>query len=151
LRQHDAVRRVEAADDLSTSVSQRVGQLAVDPDLGVVVDHRLEDDRRASRVEVADLIRDGDFDPIPVEADTAVRQAQQRLLWGERAPAPVPDDVVRSVRDRSWSQWIVRSADGDEIDLLDTAVGVAPGASDKTDSLVGLEIHDRIGAPWKQL
>ena len=46
-------------------------QLAVHPDLGVVVDDDLEDDRGAGRLERADALRDRDADAIPVEAQPA--------------------------------------------------------------------------------
>ena len=86
-RQHDAVGRVEAADAPAAGVAERERQLAVDPDLGVVVDHDLEDDGRAGRVEVADPLGDRDVDPVPVEADAAVGEPQLRLARARALPA----------------------------------------------------------------
>jgi hypothetical protein len=47
----DAVRRVEARDDLAAGEPERQRHLAVDPDLGVVVDHHLEHDGGAGGIE----------------------------------------------------------------------------------------------------
>ena len=48
---------------------------AVDPDLGVVVEHGLEDQGRAGRVEAADVVGHGDPDAVPAEGEAAVAAA----------------------------------------------------------------------------
>ena len=83
--QHDAVGRVEAPDRPTAGVADRDRQLAVHPDLCVVVDHDLEDHGRAGRVEVADPLGDRHVDLVPVEADAPVGEAQPRLAGAQAA------------------------------------------------------------------
>ena len=119
--EHYPVGCIEAADRTAARVADRDRQLAVHPDLGVVVDHDLEDDGRAGRVEVADPLGDRDVDFVPVEADAAVGEAQLRLRRGSgcaahrrarrrrcgsggaRDPADPPASRVR--RSRSPRPW----------------------------------------------
>ena len=63
----------------------------------------------------------------------------------------VPDHVVRPVRDGAGAEGIVRRAELDELDLLDARVGVAPAAPDEGDSVLGLQIDDRVGAAREEL
>ena len=56
--QQHAIGGVEAAGHLPARVAEPMRQLAVDPDLGVVVDHDLEHNARAGRIEVADPLGD---------------------------------------------------------------------------------------------
>ena len=147
----DAVRRVEAGNDRAARVAEGVRQLAVHPDLGIVVDHDLEHDRRARRVELADPLGEGDVDRVPVEADAAVREAKLRLARRQLTPVAVADDVVGPVRDGAGAERILRRAELDELDLLDPGIGIAPAAADEGDSLVGLQVDDRVGAARQEL
>ena len=97
-REHDAVGRVEAADDLAAGVAERDRQRAVDPHLGVVVDGDLEDDGGAGRVEVADALGDRDAGAVPVEAHAALREPALRVGGREGLPARVV--VVQALRVR---------------------------------------------------
>ena len=70
--EHHAVGRVEASDHRPAGVAELVGQHAVDPDLGVVVDRDLEHHRGAGGVELTEPLGNGHLDPIPVEAHAPV-------------------------------------------------------------------------------
>ena len=74
-RQHDAIRRVEALDERAARLPERAGQLAVHPDLGVVVHDDLEHHRRAARRQPADRFGDRQVEAIPREADLAAGAA----------------------------------------------------------------------------
>ena len=140
-------------------LAERERQLAVHPDLGVVVDDDLEDDRRAGGVEIAGSLGDRHGDPVPVEAHAAVREPEHRLLGSERAPVGVVelepfrvrDDGVRAIRDRARPEGVLRRAELDEVDLLDTAVRIPPLTAHEGGSLRCLQVDDRVRAPRKKL
>ena len=63
--------RVAALDRQAARSGRARRQLAVDPDLGVVVDHVSNTTVDAGRIEGADLLGHGDVDAVPVEGEPA--------------------------------------------------------------------------------
>jgi hypothetical protein len=147
-REHDAVGGVEPADDRPAARAQRERQLAVDPDLGVVVDDDLEDGGHARRVQRADPARDLDVDAVPVERHAPVAEARHRLLGGEHAPRRVVEvgrlgvglDVVGAVGRAAGAEVV---GDVGEGDLADRRIRVAPAAADQRRAIRGLQVDDR--------
>ena len=137
---------VEAAGNVASDVAQRVRQLAVDPHLGVVVDHDLEHDAGAGRIEVADALGDRHAEAVPVEAHAALAETKLRLLGQQRPPGRVVVvgrlgvglDVERPVWLDPGSERIIGMADLDELDLADACVGVAPLPRHERDPRLGL-------------
>ena len=144
----DAVRRVEALDQLAPGLSEHDGQPPVHPDFGVVVHHDIEHDRGAGRIERADAIRDGDLRPIPVEAQTPMPLARLELGRAQHRPSRVVEvgragvrrDVVRPIQRSRRSQ--VRSR-RPVLDVDDPDVAVPPLALHEPQALRGGEVDDR--------
>ena len=141
--------------------SERERHLAVDPDLGVIVDDDLEHERRAGGVELADPLGNGDRDPVPVEAHAPVREPAHRVLGREPPPARVVEvacvrarsDVVGAVGDVAGPERVRGAGTGelDEVGLLDTRVGVAPLPADERAARGGLQVDDGVGPAGQQL
>src|SRR5687768_18343224 len=56
-------------------ISKEARDLAVYPDLGIIVERGLKDDRRTRRIEAADLLGNRNADPVPVKGEASVASA----------------------------------------------------------------------------
>jgi hypothetical protein len=126
-------------------------QLAVDPDLRVVVERGLEFDGRAGGIVRADPIGDRDRDAIPVEREAAGAATLHQRRRIDRRPGGIVE-----IRDASFRRVVVRAdgcagwlpigAGADEIDLDDLRVAVAPGAAHEREAVGCREIDRGLGA-----
>jgi hypothetical protein len=149
--QYHAIGRVEPFHQLAAGLAEDDRQLAVHPDLGVVVDHQLEDHRRAGDVEVGHSRRQRDGRAIPVEGQTAVGPAVLQLAGAKHRPAGVVEvggtgvgrDVLGSVGRPRGTEIRAGLAMGD---LDHGSVIVAPGCAHEPGAFVGPQIHQRRGS-----
>src|SRR4051794_20164883 len=86
---HQSVPGVPPANGGATLLAERAGQLAIHPYLRVIVYGGFEDDGSAGGVKPANALRNGDRDPVPVEADTTVRAPLSELGRANHFPSGV--------------------------------------------------------------
>ena len=65
-REYDAVGCVPARDDRTALLAENIAELAVDPDLGVIIQNDLENDGRALNFKIGDPLGDGHVQAIPI-------------------------------------------------------------------------------------
>src|SRR5207245_8662004 len=151
----DAVRRVPSLDQLTPCLAEDEGQLAVEPDLGVVVHGDLEDRGRPSGVERSEPLRNRDLEPVPAERQATGRAA--RLEGGrpdhgptgvvEAGGAGVGTDVVGATGSPARLQVRARRA---EVNLYDLRVAVTPLAAHQPHARRRAEVDDRLGPPARR-
>ena len=149
--QHHAIGRVEPLDDLAAGLAEHQRQLAVHPDLGVVVEDQLEHHGRPADVEVADSSR-GSVTLVRYQLK-ARRPLDRRCSSAAGAIVSQPESS-KSAACACGVMSLVRlgAPVGAEIgtrvvvlDLDDADVAVAPLRLDQPGAVVGAEIHDRRG------
>src|SRR5207249_11814774 len=120
-------------------------------DLRVVVDHDLERDRGAARVEPRDARGDGNLDAVPVEADLPCRAAALERGRLDRLPRRVVEvgrarlgRVIIGL-DRGSRRLQVRPRTLG-VDLDDPDVAVAPLSLHEVYAVRGAKVDERVGA-----
>ena len=141
---------VPTFDDRATALSRGPRQLAVHPDLGIVVERRRKNYCRAGRSEIADSLWNRDLDAVPVESEFPRGTAfiQRRGIYDfpfgvvELDAACVRCEVVGFI----WrSGRLTISSRGFEIDLDDLRVTIAPFASNKLRACFGGKVDGCLG------
>ena len=144
------VLSVPTFDDRATALSRGPRQLAVHPDLGIVVERRRKNYCRAGRSEIADSLWNRDLDAVPVESEFPRGTAfiQRRGIYDfpfgvvELDAACVRCEVVGFI----WrSGRLTISSRGFESDLDDLRVTIAPFASNKLRACFGGKVDGCLG------
>jgi hypothetical protein len=102
VREDHAIGGAVPLDHRAAALAERIVQIAVEPDLGVIVDHDLEHEGRAGRIERADALGDGDVDPIPVEGDSPGRAPPLERGRIEHLPARIVEVCGAGLGRMSW-------------------------------------------------
>ena len=140
------VLSVPTFDDRATALSRGPRQLAVHPDLGIVVERRRKNYCRAGRSEIADSLWNRDLDAVPVESEFPRGTAfiQSRGIYDfpfrvvEIGSARMRRKVIGLV---GGAGGLAVGSSGFEIDLDDFSVAVAPLAFDELDVFFGAQVN----------
>ena len=141
---------VPTFDDRATALSRGPRQLAVHPDLGIVVERRRKNYCRAGRSEIADSLWNRDLDAVPVESEFPRGTAfiQSRGIYDfpfrvvEIGSARMRRKVIGLV---GGAGGLAVGSSGFEIDLDDLRVAVAPFASNKLRACFGGKVDGCLG------
>jgi hypothetical protein len=81
-------------------LAERARQFAVNPDLGIIVQRRLKNYGRSSRIEITDAIGNRQLDAIPIETQPSITTPLIQTCRANNFP-------LRIVKIRATSVWCV--------------------------------------------
>jgi hypothetical protein len=129
--------------------------LTIHPDFGVIIDRRFKNSRRSCEVEIVRARRDGDVDPVPIEAKPAGGTPRIERCWIDLLPFRVIEIRAASVRREivrfnRLAGWLFIWTCCFEIDLNDFRVAVTPLTFNKIDTFFRREIDYCVRFPiWR--
>jgi hypothetical protein len=141
----EPIGRVPSGDDRTALLAEITSDLAVDPNLSVIVERRFENNRRSRRVKIADLLRNGYRDAVPIKRETAVAATLCKIGGSDLFPVAVVKIDRTRVRSviiclyRRTTRLTVRTRRV-ELCLDDLCVAVSPLAADQLRSFVRRKI-----------
>jgi hypothetical protein len=136
-------------------LSQRASDLAVDPNLRIVVERGFKHNRRTGGIEAANSLRRGYGYTVPGETEPSGRAPLVKSRWADHLPLRIVEVGAAGVGsmvislDRG-SRWLAVGSRAAEVHLEDPGVAVAPFARDQSNPVAGGQINGGIWLPAGQ-